>query len=453
MANCSNCGRRHDNMVVNQDTGRDVCPSCASIMLFQSDIDGCYYPRSQRVMHEGQWMTELQKDQYDQVCCDRCSSWVDNDETYGVRYYHRSERGSDYDDQVWCSECYHSHTFTCERCDDAVDEVISVETEGECTEEWCPTCAADYGTECQDCGTVVCDDNEDQVDNDGYRYCRDHMPERTPEPDNVDIHHYSFSPSLEFHHVLSCDSGGKYHRNGATHYGIELEVVTPNGAAHTADECSLLHDSSKFYLKRDSSITGDYDDDGGFEIVTHPMTYAAHKETGWRDILKELKDNDAYSYDDNTCGIHIHISRKNFSNFHWWKVLEFIWTCKSYVKQFAQRNGNYQYCSYYSPENCGGWSNMKSAAPHQYSRTSHINFHNSKTVEFRLFRGTTDIKRFWASMQFVHSLMDFCKNHGWAFIKRSDTDALWTEYIRFIRSKNQFQPLLKHFSHRNLNRL
>ena len=61
------------------------------------------------------------------------------------------------------------------------------------------------------------------------------------------------------------------------------------------------------YCKHDGSL------DDGFEIVTHPMSLEYHiNEMPWCEVLGKAQQLGYRSHQANTCGLHVHVSRKAF---------------------------------------------------------------------------------------------------------------------------------------------
>ncbi len=426
-SSCYNCGFTdfEERTILNEINGARACQSCASVLLFQSDYDRCYYPRNIRVRTEEQgYIPQTQIDNPELYTeCNSCS-----------KGFHTSNLTIVFDgqgsEQLICGDCINENNYVeCNGCSTSMDTAFSVLINaGEETIVRCYNCADEISGTCQECSerTINTYDAE-------WR-CTGCIPESS----SVRIHQYNYRPTLKFN---GDRSAGKYNKNLPTFLGIELEVDADfDEADDAANECRLLHNEDYIYLKEDSTTNG-------FEIVTHPSTFAYHKQSKWRDILKELNENDLSSYDGNRCGIHVHVTKNAFSPIVWWKVIEFSWKCKSLIKMFAQRNGNYEYCRYREPHLYGTLScDRFPCAP---SRYSHINT-THETVEFRMFRGTTDIERFWSTIEFVHALLEFCRTHGYSFIKRSEKQALWDEFCKHLKQQNYCITLFKHLNRRNL---
>lgn len=436
--NCSNCGRQATDVVTNERTGGAVCSLCSDIILFQSVADNRYYPRSERVMGSTGWMTQEQKDdEHNYVECNCC----------GERG-HREDMGTytdTYGDiEYICEDCEPDETFYCEnhgvRYHNDVGYWTVQTRHGE--QYWCQDAVDEDAATCPTCQEIYVRDDMEWHEETEEHYCDECG---VPEPDyEVEVHNYYYNPSTVFNQVTNEIRKGKYMKRDMAYFGVELEVDTEDYFRDVANRCPSLADEDYIYCKEDSSTDG-------FEIITQPMTFEYHKQFGWRDILKEVHDAGGRGYDSGNCGIHVHITKSSYSPIVWWKVIEFIYKCKSYVQRFSQRNGNYTYCQYLPASSYEGYRNKKEQYPTNSQRYVALNFPDRHpTAEFRLFRSTTKHERFWASLEFTHALMLFCSNHGYACIKRYDAEKVWNMFIKYVAENTPHQSLLKHLKRRQL---
>lgn len=442
MVNCNNCGRNthEEDVVINQHNANQICNLCADILLFQSSVDNLWYPRLTRVRSPNGYCTRQQlEDNELYISCGQCNSRVLHDTSYFVPIF--DNLGYYIESESICSFCYDESHQQCPSCDDETARIGQFYTHRTRTIRH-SVCGYCYQS-AQICNHSGCNTRGSAtLDQDGF--CRSHGITRS-----ATIHSYNHRVPLQ---LWSSDKEnviyrGKYNSRPQVYYGVELEVDTVN-PPETAEEAHLLQDSRKFVFKHDGSIDG-------FEVVSQPFTFTALKEFPWRYALKELHDGGGRGYESGNCGIHIHVTKNAYSAINWWKALEFIYKCKAYVKMFCQRNGNYRYCEYAHPSSYEGYgtSRMKNTYPKNHnSRYVALNFGDKPTGEFRMFRSTTDIERFWSSIEFVHSLMDFCVAHGYAFIKNTSQQELWDEYCTFIKERSTCKTLRKHLIKRNLVR-
>jgi len=435
---CTNCGGtvQVELMITNAHSSNRVCQPCATVLLFESAFDGLWYPRTMRVRTDEGFMTREQRDNLDSYSsCAICETRVHHDRLINVILNDELQQACGYcsDDLPTCSSCLvplseesqnivhigeYTNEIRCRECAETDEEVYLCE-EAECT-------------------TYVMQDIGETED--GDYFCRNHAPVL----EEIKIWNYTYTPNLSFTSNPVDNTRGKYFNRELPFYGIEIEVDTPNGMQQTADKCRLMA-AEDIYLKKDASIDG-------FEIVTHPSTFRAQKDLPWTDRLKELKKHGARGYNSGKCGIHIHVTKEAYSPIVWWKILMFSYRCSSQWKMFSRRNGNYRYCPYVEPTQYENYHSKKNVYPAVEDRYKHINI-TDKTVEFRMFRSTTDHDRFWATLEFVYSAIAFCEQHGYSFMVNNSGTVIWDEFTKFVKNQNECHTLRKHLKKRNLSRV
>ena len=67
-----------------------------------------------------------------------------------------------------------------------------------------------------------------------------------------------------------------------------------------------------------------------------------------------------------------------------------------------------------------------------------VNWKNYDTVEFRIYRGTLKWNRFWASLNFTASLMDYVRETGVAHFTTKDGYELWKHFVEWTKKNYQF---------------
>lgn len=188
--------------------------------------------------------------------------------------------------------------------------------------------------------------------------------------------------------------------------GIELEVD-----AIKSNNYKLLRDIDKdyFYCKTDSSLRA-----SGVEIVSHPMTfeYLHRYPEIIKDNLLALVEHGFESSSEYNCGLHIHLSKAAFGNYHLWKFLKFIYTKanREWLVAFSNRTRNSM--DNYAKPSCYSSDNKKRAKKKNQgdlSRHHAVNLSKPNTVELRIFSGTLDKIKLWAYIEFTKALFDFTK--------------------------------------------
>lgn len=244
------------------------------------------------------------------------------------------------------------------------------------------------------------------------------------------IHNYSHRPSMKFHKI-------NFENENAPFLGIELEVErkNSNGLKHRQMAGLIQHDH--WYFKTDGSLTD------GFEIVTHPMTfnYIKRYEKTFDESLKKLIENGYNSYDANTCGMHIHISKKCFNTWHLYRFLKFFVENKDFIIAISQRK----------IEKLKKWANIEDDNDSSLiykakkkegnsERYVAINLKNSQTIEIRIFRGTLNFNSYMKNIEFAHGLFMYTKENkdisldGFKSYIESSCD--YSNLKKFINLKN-----------------
>lgn len=184
------------------------------------------------------------------------------------------------------------------------------------------------------------------------------------------------------------------------YFGLELEVEVPSDDLSVARRC-LGPCTDEVYLKHDGTIHH------GFEIVSHPKTFAAWKENADFFIacaeLEELCQATAYHQ-----GIHIHMSRKAFTEAQIRKLYVFMYQMASLYPTF------YSYLFGRPPNRfCQvpalidrTWTSLLKAT---YTRYQAINLQCSDTIEIRAFRGSLNDSEILACIETCEAMYRFIK--------------------------------------------
>jgi hypothetical protein len=249
--------------------------------------------------------------------------------------------------------------------------------------------------------------------------------------DSATINSYSYRPSMKFCSLSNENSNAPF-------FGIELEVERKNskGLKHKYMAGMIQHEH--WYFKTDGSLTD------GFEIVTHPMTfnYIQQSEKTFTDSLKLLIENGYNSYDANTCGMHIHISKKSFNTWHLYRFLKFFVENKEFIVAISQRK----------MEKLKKWANIEDDTDSSLiykakkkdgngERYVAINLKNTATVEIRIFRGTLNINSFMKNIEFAHALFMYTKENK---------DVSLDGFKSYIESSCDYSNLKKFINLKNL---
>ncbi|HBF8594037.1 TPA: amidoligase family protein [Clostridioides difficile] len=248
--------------------------------------------------------------------------------------------------------------------------------------------------------------------------------------------HYYIPDEFNFNNITNDES---------LYLGIELEVDNGGKSEENAKFIQEFLGEKNCYIVGDGSLLD------GLEIVTHPCTLQYHKKLEYKDLFEELKEKGYKSHDTSTCGYHIHINRDFFSSdltiqdLCITKILYLIEKYWKYVTVIARRRSN-QYSKRFGIKDNESMFELLIKAKGSYvSKYNVVNLQHSKTIEFRMFRGTLKYETFIATMEFVHNLAYICK----------DTSLEDIQNIEFQDILNVYQTeyLLLYFNNRieNMN--
>lgn len=335
-----------------------------------------------------------------------------------------------YDDQVICEDCCDDQYIWSEAMNTYIysDDAFYYEDDQEYYDS--PVhyeCKSQYGWRSQVTDNWYSDNEERLETEDGYYYAEgeqddlywcstdeawyyseDNMPEGL-------IRGYHSRPDLKFF-----GEGPKY-------FGLELEC-DGSCADGSEDDVRAIFEGhmDRFYFNSDGSLSH------GFEAITHPMSPSEMLKMDWEQIAKRM-DNRYYDNDDETAGIHIHISRNFFKDNKNIGRLVRMFSENFYdMIKFAQRPE-------YKAER---WADRVSGTSRQYAidwyenarragRYTAVNLQNYNTVEIRLFHSLPDAKHIKACIQLVDVLSDMANidryQFSWDIVNRKANDKGYKE--------------------------
>jgi hypothetical protein len=220
-------------------------------------------------------------------------------------------------------------------------------------------------------------------------------------------------------------------QNGNPFFGVEVEVDYPQYRSkpdRIADiEAANLGDT--WYCKEDGSLNH------GFEVVSHPGTWHHWQsvDTTW---MKVLATAGYRSFDTSTCGMHVHVSKSWLTRLDELKLLALFQNNAALFKRLSRRCGGQEsnYATYAAITRKSSTAELAKmlvivdhdGRSHKYvrkvrwhSRYTAINLEPTKTVEFRLFRGTLNPASFRRNLSLVVAVCHFVK---WAGMHQLTTD-------------------------------
>jgi hypothetical protein len=186
--------------------------------------------------------------------------------------------------------------------------------------------------------------------------------------------------------------------------GVELEV-------ESGDKCEDAEIVSNFFPHVEGNETAILKEDGsldeGFEIVSCPATLDAHRAL-WEQFFKERgKHTSLKSHDTKTCGLHVHVSRAPLTEMQIAKIVLFVNArANTHFTESLARRGANRYCQIKFKNVPAIFRNGEIVS--NDDRYEAVNLQNSKTIEFRIFRGTLKPNTFFRSLEFVEALALYC---------------------------------------------
>jgi len=229
--------------------------------------------------------------------------------------------------------------------------------------------------------------------------------------------------------------------------GFELEMeLNSIGNAEYREAVSLvkpLEESDVCYLKSDSSING-----MGFELVTHPHTLGAYEQaTELWNYIELLRDKyQARSYDTESCGLHVHVSRSAFkSGAHTHRFLSLIYkNPKEMMKLAGRKNSRYaQFSDVYKPDEWGiPRFNLRDKihAGSMTERYSAVNTGNDYTLELRFFRGNMKREGIMGALELCHASVEYTRNMSVSDVKLGMLK--WEWFADWVEANNGVYPNL-----------
>ena len=226
--------------------------------------------------------------------------------------------------------------------------------------------------------------------------------------------------------------------------GVELEVENSDEDRDENNDARIV----KAYLGADFV---EHEEDGsldnGFENITHPATFAYHKQIAdkYKVAFDFLRRNGYTSHQNGDCGLHIHFNRNFFGREEEERVSKLLYLTEKFWNEmviFSRRSENQlnRWAKRYDEAHDAVCKHLKDG---YYGRYHAINLVNSKTIEFRLFRGTLNLETFYATLELVDRLVRLAKDSTIENLKTLtwddilNTDTLKNYYNRVVLRKQR----------------
>jgi hypothetical protein len=304
--------------------------------------------------------------------CDRCERAVVSDDMAYVTV------GGYGDYERWCASCEEDHAGNCGRCDETFPcaDLTRLRPYGS------PLCGTCTETELEEQEQAEAEAEEEASGSViGDYHNRDRRAQTKP-----------------IHSAWS-------RANGFRLFGVELEVEAPEmrwaGVESVAGELlATVNDkglySPMMWAERDGSLSN------GFELITQPMGLDRQEEL-WSKVLAHPSASGLRSHNTTTCGLHVHVSRTNLSQFTIAKAVVFLNDGRNadLVSAIARR-----YDAGYCKRKLVKLSKY-AADPDRYVM---LNTMPSQTIEFRLFKGSTRLETVIGCIEFANAVLNFCRD-------------------------------------------
>ena len=260
------------------------------------------------------------------------------------------------------------------------------------------------------------------VDDDNFHWCPHHgryehfsfdCPYESDEL--ITDYHSSKGKQNPVHNDWSASRKGRY-------FGVELEVEMDSSSSTRDEHAERFNDAFnngnrgyRCFFETDGSL------DDGFEIISQPLGMPDHRKL-WAAMKNRPLTKGLTSHQTTTCGLHVHVSRNALSEVQVARIVTFVNhpDNERLIRAVARRYAK-GYCKIKS-------KNLASAA-HSDDRYEAVNITSSRTIEFRIFRGTLKYESIMAAVQFVNALVDFT-DVG----EMSESDLSTDKFLEFINN-------------------
>ncbi|MDD7645945.1 MAG: amidoligase family protein [Ruminococcus bromii] len=331
-----------------------------------------------------------------EIPCELCGEVYDPDELIP------------FDDRLICLECLENETTLCACCG---QRIWLTDNAGNDNTPLCQTCYDQSYMTCSECGRLIHCEDSYYLDDSDEPLCLTCLEEANRDV----IQGYYYKPEPIFYGI------------GPRYFGVELEIDEGGERGDYASQIltpANVGFTERLYCKHDGSLSN------GFELVTHPMSLEYHQEEiPWPEVLHTARSLGYRSHQTQTCGLHVHVSRKAFGETeaeqepaiarilyfvekHWEELLKFSRRTPRQLERWAARYGYKD-----RPQEILEHAKKGSHA----GRYSCVNLENRATIEFRMFRGTLKLNSLLATLQMVDHICSValhlsdgaCKDLSW----------------------------------------
>ena len=316
------------------------------------------------------------------------------------------------DDLMWLEE---NCTLVCEHCIDHNDNIIWCEDHDryEYQDEDDIITLANGNTICRDAfeygDYFFCEDCEEYFhidyacysEMDECYYCEDCIGDHVSE--YISEYHYH-----DYDEFKMTDEDEK--NDNKVFFGIELEIEAKyRSSNHDNLAEAILNQTNDFVFEQDGSLNN------GFEIISMPFSKNYMKETMEDDLYAMLQTINKHNYEGkNTCGLHFHVSYEAIRSIpNLLKIVEFYkeeLTILSRREESSLNRWSPFYTKNFDKEEITN-EMIEEIVDDYQSRYHAINLDNNYTVEFRIFKSTTDYKTLMATWELVNNIVAYANDY------------------------------------------
>lgn len=306
-------------------------------------------------------------------------------------------------DEFYCDECMDEYVGQCDNCEDyfLVENMIEL-ANGNFV---CEYCRDNHCCYCDCCESLYYNDDL-TYDNDNELWYCENCEDRHDEQYNTQI--------LSYHSFNNWTLQLAKNENKIPKITMGFELEVDNYCSSESSEIlNFITSNIPVVLERDGSVSS------GFEIISHPLSwkYIKENEKQFKKVFDYLIGKNYKSHDTNSCGLHIHVNRPSEEVIN--RILFIMETYKNELIKFSRRtSGNISsWCQFLSDytgehEKMKGLEFLKDIKEKSGNNTRYmaLNLTNSKTIEFRIFRGTLKFTTFMASLELIYNLVNACSD-------------------------------------------
>lgn len=389
----------------------------------QSSVSGRYFfsysleEPKEGVFVSKQDILEKMTDEY--FICDCCNE-----------IHHVDNARDAYNDCVICEDCCDDQYVWSEAMDTYIycdDTFYYMDDREYCDSPVHYEVKRDYGWQSDVSGNWWSDNEERHETEDGYYYAEDE------EEDlywcNVDESWYFSESNMPEGLIRGYHKRPtlKFFGEGPKFFGLELEC---DGSCAKRTDKDVRHifegHMDRFYFNRDGSLSH------GFEAITHPMSPVEMLKVDWGKIAERMESR-YYDNDQDTAGIHIHISRRFF---HGEKNIGRL------VRMFSENYSEMIKFAHRPKNKAIDWARRIEGTARQYAidwyenanragRYTAVNLQNDETVEIRLFHSLASRQHIMACIQLTDVLTDMANldryTFSWDIVNKRAKDKGYTE--------------------------